>query len=96
VRQFAELRERVTRLEGRVDDVQEEVAAWRATLNGHTQTLNAMREDLDKHGKKLDKVEKEMHAGFAKLAKGQELITDLLTRHLGEPDEESGVGGADE
>ena len=100
MRQFAELRDRVTRLEGRVGNVEEEVADWRDALNSHAKTLNAMREDL------VD-VRTEMRAGFAdvrsemrdsfgKLAKGQELITDLLTRHLGEPCEETRAGDAGE
>lgn len=101
---------RVTRLEKRVDD-------WQTVLNGHTNTLNAIREDVVDQGKRLVKVEaevtdlrsdvtnlrsdvtdlrSEMRNGFGKLAKGQELITDLLTRHLGEPDEEPRAGGTGE
>jgi hypothetical protein len=57
-----------------VDDVQdlarrtgEEVADWRDTLNGHTKTINAIRDDQVDQGKKLARVEKEMHAGFAEM-----------------------------
>lgn len=82
-----------------MDHVQEEVADWRDALNGHAKTLNAMRKDL------VD-VRTEMRDGFAKvdenfakvhdkfelLRQGQEAITDLLTRRLGEPDEETRSG----
>jgi predicted nucleic acid-binding Zn-ribbon protein len=96
VRQLAELRDRVTRLEERVDD-------WRTTLDNHTETLNAIRADHLDQGEKLAKLEAEVRDGFAemrdgfgKLAKGQELITGLLTGHLSEPDEETRAGGAGE
>jgi hypothetical protein len=79
----------MTRLEGRVGDAEEDVADWRDALNGHAKTLNAMRKDL------VD-VRTEMRDGFGKLAKGQELITDLLTRHLSEPCEETRADDADE
>jgi chromosome segregation ATPase len=96
VRQFAELRDRVTQLEGRVEQ-------WQTTLNGHTNTLNAIRDDVVDQGKRLANVEaelidvrSEMRAGFGKLAEGQDLITGLLTRHLDERDEETRAGDADE
>jgi oligoendopeptidase F len=86
-----------------VDEVQdlarctgEEVANWRQTLDGHTKLLNAIRKDHVDQSKRLDKLEAEMRNGFGELAKGQELITGLLTRHLNEPDEETRAGGADE
>jgi uncharacterized phage infection (PIP) family protein YhgE len=107
-----------------MDDVQklasgtdQEVADWRTTLNNHTNTLNALRDDQVDQGKKLARVEKEMQAGFrqmnenfakvdanftevekkfALLERGQDQITKLLTRHLGEPGEETRTGGADE
>jgi hypothetical protein len=41
-------------------------------------------------------VRSEMRKGFGELARGQELITNLLTRHLGEPDEETRAGDAGE
>jgi hypothetical protein len=90
--------------------VEERVDGWQTTLDNHTQTLNAIRDDhvdqgkkldsldkkLDNQGKRLDRLEAEMRDGFGKLAKGQELITGLLTRKLGEPDEETHAGDADE
>lgn len=100
-----------------MDDVQdlarrtgEEVADWRDTLNGHTKTLNALRKDQVDQGKRLARVEKEVHAGFDQtnenftevekkfdlLFQGQDRITKLLTRHLGGPDEETRASGADE
>jgi hypothetical protein len=100
VRQFAELRDRVTRLEERVD-------GWQTTLGNHTGLLNAIRDDHLDQRERLDRLEAEMRTGFAdvrsemrdgfgKLAKGQELITDLLTGHLGEPCEETLADDADE
>ena len=81
----------------------QEVAEWRATLNNHTELLNAIRDDHVDQGKELVKlkveladVRSEMRKGFGKLAKGQELITDLLTRHLGDADKEPPAGGAGE
>lgn len=78
----------------------QEVADWRTTLNNHTHTLNAMSEQIDN---RFNKVEAEMRDGFAKvnekfelLHQGQEQITNLLTRHLGEPDEKTRAGDADE
>jgi hypothetical protein len=111
---LAELRDRVTHLEARVDEVEglargtdREVADWRETLNNHTQTLNAMGEKIDlfqeRVDDRLDKFEAKVDEGFAKVEKkfkllhqGQEQITQLLTSHLGEPDEETRAGGADE
>jgi uncharacterized coiled-coil protein SlyX len=103
VRQLAELRDRVTQVEERVEQ-------WQTTLNGHTNTLNAIRdnqldlgekvsdlgEKVAEQGEKLDRLEAKMRDGFGNLAKGQELITGLLTRHLHEPNEETGAGDADE
>jgi polyhydroxyalkanoate synthesis regulator phasin len=122
VTNVAELDRRVTKLEERVDDIQdlarqtgEEMAGWRTTLNNHTKLLNAIRDDvvdqgkvLADQGKKLARVEKEMHAGFARiddnftevekkfavLYRGQDQITRLLTRALGEPDDGTTAGGA--
>lgn len=68
------LEERVTKLEERMDDVHrlasdtgQEVATWRTTLNNHTKMIKAIRDDQVDHGKKLARVEKEMHAGFARV-----------------------------
>jgi hypothetical protein len=107
---LAELRDRVTDLEARVDEVEKlargtdrEVADWRQTLNNHTNTLNTIRLNQVDQGKTLTRLEKEMRDGFAKvedkfelIRQGQEQITDLLTWHLGELDEETSTGGADE
>jgi hypothetical protein len=75
-----------------------DVADWRTTLNNHTETLNGMGKKIDLFQERVDErfgkvdeeladVRSEMRKGFGKLAKGQELITDLLTRHLGKPGE---------
>jgi hypothetical protein len=106
VTELLELADRVTRLEARVDDVEhlargtgKEVSEWRTTLNNHMKTLNAIRENQIDQGKKLASFEE--HFGefearvdkkFALLHRGQEQITDLLTRHLGEPNEEASSG----
>ena len=79
---------------------------WQTTLNNHTKLLNAIRKDhldqraiLADHGTRLTRVEagladvrSEMRDGFGKLAKGQELITDLLTKQLDESDEATRAG----
>lgn len=112
--QLARLEERVTRLEGRVDDVHDlargtdqEVSGWRGVLNNHTQALNAMGEKIDLFQKRVDarfdevddrfdKLEAKVDDKFELLRQGQEKITGLLTRHLGETDEETHTGHADE
>lgn len=103
----AELDRRVTSLEGRMDDVEklargtgQEVADWRATLNNHTKLLNAMGEKIDLFQKQVngrfEKVETEMRDGFTLLHRGQDQITQLLTRALGETDDGMTAGGADD
>jgi hypothetical protein len=76
-------------------------------LNGMSEQID---ERFTKVDKRFDKVEAEMRDGFAKvdqnfakvetkfklLQQGQDRITKLLTRHLGEPDEETRAGDADE
>jgi hypothetical protein len=79
-----------------VGDVQEEVADWRDALNGHAKTLTAMRTDLVDVRTEMRDGFKKMRDDFGKLAKGQDLITDLLTRHLGEPGEATRADDADE
>lgn len=94
-------------VEGLARGTDREVADWRTTLNNHTDLLNAIREDQVDQGKKLARLEakveaeladvrSEMRNGFGKLAKGLELLTGLLTRHLGRPDEEPRGGGPGE
>ena len=89
---------------GRTD---REVSDLQAVLNGHTGVLNAIREDQRDQGKRLARVEAEMRSGFADvraemrtgfdtLARGQDQITELLTRHLDEPNDEAQVDGAGE
>jgi hypothetical protein len=106
-----QLEERMDGVEDLARGTGQEVADWRGTVNGHTKTLNAMSEKIDLFQKRIDErldkaetevrkefadVRSEMRKGFGKLAKGQELITDLLTKHLDAPDEETRAGGADE
>jgi SMC interacting uncharacterized protein involved in chromosome segregation len=110
VSELAQLTKRVSRLEERMDDVQDlagrtgqEVAGWRTTLNNHTRLLNTIKEDQADLRKKVEdgfaKVDEnfaEVEKKFQQLHQGQERITKLLTRHLGEPDQEPHTGGADE
>jgi hypothetical protein len=112
-----QLEERVTKLELEMAEVRyvatkadKDVADFKTVLVGHTGVINAIRDDQVEHGKQLARVEKEMHAGFARmdenfakvedkfaqLREGQEQITDLLTRRLGGPDEEMPAGGTSE
>ncbi|MEV4310744.1 hypothetical protein [Actinocrispum sp. NPDC049592] len=62
-------------------------------LDAMQETLDGMQGTLTEHGQRLTRLESEMKAGFAKvdssmqatyakLAAGQAVITDLLTRHL--------------
>jgi acyl carrier protein phosphodiesterase len=74
VSELAELRERVTRLEERMDNVQNlarrtdrEVSSWREVLRNHTNVLNGMSERLDHLGRRLDDTVTEMREGFAKV-----------------------------
>jgi SMC interacting uncharacterized protein involved in chromosome segregation len=80
-----------------------EVAEWRTTLNNHTNMLNGMSEQIDERFTKVDKRFDKVDQNFAKvetkfklLQQGQDRITKLLTRHLGEPDEETRAGDAGE
>jgi len=77
------------------------------TLNGMSDKIELFQERVDKSfdqvDERFDKLEGEMRDGFAEverkfelLRKGQEQITNLLTKHLGEPDEETRMDGADE
>jgi uncharacterized coiled-coil DUF342 family protein len=77
------------------------------TLNAMSDQLNGR---FDKVDERFDKLEAEMRDGFAKadknfakveekfklLHEGQDRITKLLTRHLGEPDDGTHAGGADD
>lgn len=98
-------------VEGLARGTDREVADWRTTLNNHTKTINAwgqqlnarfdqveaeMRGKFAKVDERFDQVEAEMRDGFGKLAKGQKLITQLLNKHLGKPDDETQAGGAGE
>jgi hypothetical protein len=101
----AELTGRVTRLEHEMAEVrflatkaEKDASDCKAVLHGHTGVLNAIREDQVEQGKRLAKLESEVHSGFAEmrsgfaemrrvhtvLAHGQASITDLLTRHINE------------
>ena len=44
---------------------------------------------------KVTRLEAKVDEKFEILHKGQKQITELLTRHLGEPDEETRAGGAE-
>jgi len=106
----AKLEVRTDHVEGLARRTDKEVSDWRTTLSNHTELLNAIRNDHVDHGKRLTRVEagladvrsemdamrSEMRNGFGKLAKGQELITELLDRHLGTSDDETPAGGAGE
>jgi hypothetical protein len=81
----------------KLDVLQKTVVGQGVTLAVHSEKLDEHGAKLDEHGRRLDRIESQMQAGFAKvdkdmqanyakLAAGQALITDLLTRHLGEPD----------
>lgn len=98
-------------VEGLAGRTGQEAAGWRTTLDNHTKMINAWGEQLNARFDRVDarlgqleaKVDREMadvrfdmRKGFGKLASGQELITQLLNRHLGEPSEETPAGGADE
>lgn len=89
---------------GRTD---REVSDLQAVLSGHTGVLNAIRQDQHDQGRTIARLEAEtrrefadvraeMRHGFGTLAKGQEVITQLLNQHLGTPDEESGTGDTGE
>ena len=109
--QAVPLDDRVAELERRMGDVEDlarntdqDVADWRTTLNNHTKTINAWGEQINA---RFDRVEAEMRSefadvrlemrtGFGTLAEGQAKITKLLTKHLGEPDDETPAGGASE
>lgn len=80
----------------------QEVAEWRATLNNHTKLLKAIRDDHVDQGKhltgleaKVTRLEAKVDEKFEILHKGQKQITELLTRHLGEPDDETRADGAE-
>lgn len=76
-------------------------------INGR---FNKVDDRFDKVDKRIDKLEAEVRDGFAKadknfakveekfklLHEGQDRITKLLTRHLGEPDDGTHAGGADD
>ena len=93
-----------------MDDWQTTLDNHTGLLNAIRADHLKQRETLADHGERLERLEKETRDGFkemrdgfkemrnrfGKLAKGQELITDLLTRHLPEPGEETHAGGADE
>lgn len=70
----AQLEERVTKLELEMAEVRyvatkadKDVADFKTVLVGHTGVINAIRDDQVEQGKQLARVEKEMHAGFARM-----------------------------
>ena len=72
--QPARLEERVSQLELEMAEVRylatkanKDVSDFRTVLVGHTGVINAIREDQLEQGKKLARVEKEVHAGFARM-----------------------------
>lgn len=72
--ELAELHERVTRLERRMDDVHDlasgadrEVAGWRGVLSQHTRTLNAMNEKIDLFQQRVDQRFEKVDQRFEKV-----------------------------
>jgi hypothetical protein len=72
-----------------------EPKAMQAQLRAHTKTLGALRQSQLEQGKEMRegfaRVDAEARQNYAMLAHGQQRITDLLTRSLGEC--ESGEDG---
>lgn len=80
------LRDRVSKLESQMGEVRgvADIAATRADdahvrLDAQTQLMMALRETQVEDGKRMRQGFAEMRDGFAKLAVGQQLITELLT-----------------
>ena len=87
---------RLARVEKKVDTLGKKVDSVEQRVGGVEQKIDNVEQRIGGVEQKVDNVEKEMRHGFALLGQGQERITELLTRHLGEPDEETSAGGADE
>ncbi|HEV2781758.1 MAG TPA: hypothetical protein VGX25_20425 [Actinophytocola sp.] len=72
--ELIELRARITRLEERMDDVQnlaegtdQEVSGWRGVLMRHTDVLNGMSESLDRFRRSIDERFAKVDERFAKV-----------------------------
>ncbi|HEX6353679.1 hypothetical protein [Actinophytocola sp.] len=101
--QFAKVDEQFAKVNERFTKVDEQFAKVDKRFTKVDEQFAKVDKHFDKVDKRFDKLEGEMRDGFSEVEKkfellhrGQEQITELLTRHLGEPDEETRSGGADE
>lgn len=90
------VRAEVTDVRAEVESVKAEVTDVRAEVGNVRAEVESVRAEVRDGFAKADENFTEVERKFATLRQGQEQITDLLTRHLGEPDEEASAGGADE
>lgn len=108
--EIAEVRYLATKAEREVSDMQTVFRGHTGVLNAIRDDQVKQGAELASVKAEVKNVKAEMHEGFAKvdenfakvenkfvqLQQGQEQITDLLTRHLGEPAEETRAGDASE
>jgi chromosome segregation ATPase len=86
---FAKVDEKFAEVDERFDKVDEKFAKV-------DERFDKLETKVDKGFAKVDKGFAQVEDKFALLHEGQERITELLTQHLGEPDDETSAGGADE